>query len=62
MKKISNLLAALWLAGAMALPVAAVALPAVQRTGLTGEATPLPAVQSGWFMALLMQLQTLLGA
>jgi hypothetical protein len=59
MKKIHVLRAAIAFAGAAALSSAAHALPAVQRTA---DAIALPAVQSGWFAALLAQLQALLGA
>lgn len=60
MKKLLNLVAGLTLTGAGALPLAA-PLPAVQRSGFAPEATLLPAVQSGWLVALLTQLQAIFG-
>lgn len=58
MKNSRALLAGLCLAVTLVLPYAAHALPAVQRTA---EATQLPAVQSGWFGALVTQLQVFFG-
>lgn len=58
MTKSRALLPRLFLAVNLILPVAAHALPAVQRTA---DATQLPAVQSGWVGALLVQLQLFFG-
>lgn len=61
MKSNRNLLAGLCLAATLALPVAAQALPAVQRSAVAAGTTQLPAVQSGWLMSLLAQLQGVFG-
>ena len=61
MKKPLSILTGVCLAAALVLPVAAHALPTVQRTASAVDATQLPAVQSDWFMALLAQLKVVFG-
>ena len=62
MKTIRTLRAGVAFACAAVVVTAAHALPAVQRSATAGDLSALPAVQSGWFMALLAQLQALIGA